>query len=611
MMSQMRANMKWIMALTAVTFVGLMVFGWGMDITGRTGTDATGGELGRVNGDPITYQEWTLTVRNLTDQQQRSSNAPIGAGVQKQIEQAAWDQLVMQKLVSQELDKRGIRVTNDEIRDAALYQPPQEFYNNPAFQTDGKFDLNKYHQIMSSPQVDDQLLQQLEAYYREVIPRAKLYEQTTTGAYVSDGELWRMYRDTRENVKVRYIFFDPSTLIADSRVTVEPREIEKYYREHEDAFRRPARAKVKFVAIDRTPSAADTATALTKARSIRQQLLAGGDFAALAKANSSDSVSAQDSGKVGKVVKGSGGTVPAFEAAAFATPVNQPSEPVLSQFGYHIVKVTSRTADTADVRHIMIPIALSEEHDAALLARADSLDEFSTNGKVDEAGRKMGLTVREAELEPDFAFLPGVGQVDEATGWLFEDALVGDVSEVFESPTSYYMMEVVEKTDAGTLSLEEATPSIRAKLAQEKKLVDARDIARKALDAVHAGRTLDEAAASVNLKVQEAGPFTRMDFVPGLGRANPAIGTAFGLKKGQTSDIVEAEGALFIIQQTEHTEPTRAEFDAQKADQEARIGQLLAQQRWNQYLQALKESAKIVDNREKLLKRGAQTTTVQ
>jgi hypothetical protein len=137
--------MKWIMALTAVTFVGLMVFGWGMDLTGRTGSDATGGELGRVNGDPITYQEWSLAVRNLTDQQQRNSNGPIGAGMQKQIEQAAWDQLVMQKLVNQELNARGIKVTNEEIRDAALYQPPQEFYDNPAFQTDGRFDLNKYH----------------------------------------------------------------------------------------------------------------------------------------------------------------------------------------------------------------------------------------------------------------------------------------------------------------------------------------------------------------------------------------------------------------------------------------------------------------------------------
>jgi parvulin-like peptidyl-prolyl isomerase len=462
---------------------------------------------------------------------------------------------------------------------------------------------------MASPQVDDQLLRQLEAYYREVIPRAKLYEQTTTGAYVSDGELWRMYRDAHESAKVRYIFFDPATLVADNRVTVQPREVEKYYRDHEDAFKRPAHAKVKFVSIDRTPNAADTAAALNRARDIRKQLLEGGDFAALAKANSADSVSAADSGKVGKIRKGSNSTVPAFEAAAFSVPVNQPSEPVQTQFGYHILKVTNRTADTADVRHILIPIALSEEHDAALLARADSLDELTTNGKVDEAGQKLGLPVRTAELEPDFAFLPGVGQVDESTGWLFEDALVGEVSEVFESPTAYYVVEVVEKTDAGTMSLQDATPSITTKLAQEKKLAEARDIGRKALDALKAGRTLDDAAATVNLKVQEAGPFTRMDFVQGMGRANAAVGTAFGLKQGQTSGLVEAEGALFIIQNIEHTEPTRAEFATQKAEQEARIGQLLAQQRWNQYLQALKESAKIVDNREKLLKRGAATTT--
>src|SRR5262245_57020353 len=243
MMSQMRANMKWIMALTAVTFVGLMVFGWGMDITGRSGANATGGgELGRVNGEPISYQEWSIAVRNLQEQQQRE-----GATVMlRDVEQNAWDQLVMQKLINQELNKRGIKVSNEEIRDAALYQPPQEFYSNPAFQTDGKFDLNKYHQIMSSPQVDDQLLGQLEAYYREVIPRAKLYEQTTTGGYVSDGELWRMYKDVHENAKVRYIFFDPSALIPDNRVTVSERDISKYYDDHKSEFARPAHAKVKF-----------------------------------------------------------------------------------------------------------------------------------------------------------------------------------------------------------------------------------------------------------------------------------------------------------------------------------------------------------------------------
>jgi peptidyl-prolyl cis-trans isomerase D len=607
----MRANMKWIMILTAVTFVGLMVFGWGMDITGRSGSNATGGEIGRVNGEPVTYQEWTLAVRNLQEQQQRGASGPLGAAMNKQIEQAAWDQLVMQKLVNQELKARGINVSSDEIREAAMYQPPQEFYDNPAFQTDGRFDLNKYHQVMAAQGGNDQLLGQLEAYYREIIPRAKLYEQATTGAYLSDGDLWRMFKDAHESVKIRYIFFDPTTLIADNRVSVDERDIDKYYKEHKADYERPAHAKVKFIAIDRAPNAADTAAALAKAKEVRQKLLAGGDFAALAKTESSDSVSAADSGKVGKIKKGASNMVPAFEAAAFATPVGQISEPILTQFGYHLVKVTSRTGDEADVRHILIPINLSEDHDAALLERADSMEQVGSTLKLDEAGKRLGIPVRTADVEPSFAFLPGVGQIDEGSAWLFDDQPpVGEVSDVLESPTAYYMMEVVEKTEAGTLTLAEATPSIRAKLAQDKKLADAREVARKAMDALKAGKTLDEAAASVNLKVQDAGPFTRMDFVPGLGRANAAIGTGFGLEKGQTSGIVEAEGALFIIQTVDKTEPTRAEFEAQKEAQQGRIGQLLAQQRWNQYLQALKESAKIVDNRDKVIKRnGASTTT--
>ena len=71
MMRQMRDNMKVIMLVTAVAFVGLMVFGWGMDITGRSSAAATGGELGRVNGEPITYEEWNLAYRNLYEQQQQ------------------------------------------------------------------------------------------------------------------------------------------------------------------------------------------------------------------------------------------------------------------------------------------------------------------------------------------------------------------------------------------------------------------------------------------------------------------------------------------------------------------------------------------------------------
>jgi hypothetical protein len=50
MMRQMRENTKWIMLITALAFVALMVFEWGMDMTGRSGAVA-GGDIGRVNGE--------------------------------------------------------------------------------------------------------------------------------------------------------------------------------------------------------------------------------------------------------------------------------------------------------------------------------------------------------------------------------------------------------------------------------------------------------------------------------------------------------------------------------------------------------------------------------
>jgi parvulin-like peptidyl-prolyl isomerase len=84
--------------------------------------------------------------------------------------------------------------------------------------------------------------------------------------------------------------------------------------------------------------------ALAKAQDIRKKLQAGGDFAALAKAESDDAGSGANGGSLGKFTHGQ--MVAAFDQAAFTLPVGQLSEPVKTQFGYHIIKVESRTAKT-------------------------------------------------------------------------------------------------------------------------------------------------------------------------------------------------------------------------------------------------------------------------
>ena len=87
MMRQMRENTKWIMLVTALAFVALMVFEWGMDMTGRSGS-AVAGEMGRVNGESVSYEEWLAVYRNVYQQQQSAIDGPITSAMTRQIEDA-------------------------------------------------------------------------------------------------------------------------------------------------------------------------------------------------------------------------------------------------------------------------------------------------------------------------------------------------------------------------------------------------------------------------------------------------------------------------------------------------------------------------------------------
>ena len=88
------------------------------------------------------------------------------------------------------------------------------------------------------------------------------------------------------------------------------------------------------------------AEALAKANDIRAKVLAGGDFAKLAETESDDVGTAPRGGDLGSF--GKGRMVPAFEKAAFAAEVGKITEPVKSQFGYHLIVVQEHSTKTFD-----------------------------------------------------------------------------------------------------------------------------------------------------------------------------------------------------------------------------------------------------------------------
>lgn len=603
MMQDLRENTKIIMIVVAVAFVALMVFEWGMDISGQSAAVQTG-ELGRVNGQPIPYQAYSLAYQELYQQaQQQAEGQPLTREQIRQLEDAAFTRVVNDILLAQEMGRRGIAATEAEIRQAAQWSPHPELMQNEMFRTDGEFDITKYQQFLASPAANEQLLLQLEQYYREVIPKNKLLRRVSAGAYVSDAALWEMWRDRNETVTVDYVPLSVSLLVP-GEMEVTDREIRAHYEENRERFRRPATARLSLAYIPKTATAADTAAALQRAERLRAEIEGGADFAEVARRESADPGSAERGGELGTF--GRGQMVGAFDAAAFSLPAGELSEPVLTRFGYHLIQVQSRQGDSVTARHILVPTAPSEQAVDRLYALADSLEDLSARTTLERSARLVGGEVREGVVATESQpLVPGVGSVLEAVEWAREvtqQATGETVSPLFETAQSFYVAELEGFTPAGQMSYEEAAPRIRRQLITDKKTARARQIGREIVQGVRSGaKTLRQAAQERGLSVEPAGPFTRAAFNPVFGQATPAVGAAFGTGIGEVSEVVEGGSGLFIVRPTARTQADREAFEAQKEQMRALLLYQVQQEIVSRWMDALRDRAEIDDRRAEML----------
>src|SRR5262249_4426904 len=127
-------------------------------------------------------------------------------------------------------------------------------------------------------------------------------------------------------------------------------DVRKYYDGHPNEYER-VKARHILIRVKGAPSPAVKAElteeeALAKAKALRARIVAGEDFGAIAKAESDDSGSGKNGGELDFF--GHGQMVPPFEQAAFAAPIGQITEPVKSQFGYHLIVVEKHETKTFD-----------------------------------------------------------------------------------------------------------------------------------------------------------------------------------------------------------------------------------------------------------------------
>jgi len=266
-----------------------------------------------------------------------------------------------------------------------------------------------------------------------------------------------------------------------------------------------------------------------------------------------------------------------------------------------VIEVQDQAEDSVQARHILVPFARSEESELDLLTMADSLEALGESRPISEAALNLNLAVETAFLSTDFAFVAGAGQAGEGSDWAFEEALVGDVSPVYETRQAFYMLELVELREEGAISLADATGSIEQTVRGEKKVEEAKGDGEEIVAQLQAGGNLDDVAEQEGLEIQTAGPYSRMDFVPGIGQLNAAVGAGFGLNIGDVSGAVEANNNVFIIELAEFFAADSATFEDELSVLRDQLLGFSQQTRLQEWLEGLRAGARIIDRRDEVL----------
>lgn len=600
MLQQMRSAAKWIWIGLFVAFVGGFLLVDTSGLLGRSAVTPTT-EVAEVNGQGILYTTLQSATQSLAQQREQQLGRGLTLDERQRVEQEAFDQLVNDILLQQEYHRRGIRVTDDEVIQAARYSPPPQLMQAPELQTEGRFDPEKYRRYLTSPAAKQQgLLQMLEGYYREQIPREKLMEQITSDVYLTDSRLWQIYRDANDSAQVSYVAFRPDR-IADSAVTVSDDEVRAYFDKHKKSLERPGRAVVSVVTIPRTVTAADSAAVRDRIMQLRAEIAGGAKFEDVAARESADSGSLQNGGLYPLGPRGR--FVKPFEDAAYALRPGEMSGPVLTQFGYHLLRTEQRKGDSVAIRHILLKIGQSDSAAARTDRKADSLANLAANAdspaKFDNASRTLKLpAVRLTAIEGEPLTMGG-RYVPSVSAWAFGGTRPGETSELFDDENGYYLARLDSVTHGGAPRLQDVRAEIRQILAVEKKLDR---IAGEATQfAEQAGASgLEAAAASKGIQVQQTPMFTRISPVPGLGQLNQAIGAAFSLPQGKVSAPVRTPSALYVMRVDRRAPADSAKWVATKAAQRATLVNGLRRQRVQDYLEGLRRSAKIEDRRKEL-----------
>ena len=231
------------------------------DVINSGGFQSTPRDVGSVNGDEISYDDFRTKVDNVEKSGQGITSSQAVSRV--------WEQEVTISLMNTEFEKLGLRVSEEQVMD--VLKQSQDIGQNPSFLNEaGVFDSAKFNAFFNE---NPALKQQLAARIKEATLNAKFQMYSSlvkAGTYTTTAEAKMKYEMGANKVNMDFVAV-PFSSIKDSDVKVSDDEIVAFMRKNEKKYKADETREVSMVVIEDKASAEDEA----QVKADLVQLLAG------------------------------------------------------------------------------------------------------------------------------------------------------------------------------------------------------------------------------------------------------------------------------------------------------------------------------------------------
>jgi peptidyl-prolyl cis-trans isomerase D len=591
----MRRHKKWLAGFLWLSIPALIVTFVALYIpSGDAATGTKDGVVAKVGGESVTANEFQRAYRRQRDQLQRMyPQGQLDAAMMERlgIREQTLQGLVEQKLVALEAARLGLRVDDETLA--------RELRTSPGLQENGAFiGVAEIRKRLDQAGISEEEFQ--ESMRADLVAQ-RLQSVVTDGVAVSPSEVEREYRKRNERAKVEYVkVVAPAApaaasdaeaaaryqakpdayklperrvvsyvLVAGealrSRVTVTEAELETYWRDHKDEFVSPEEAcashiLVKVKAGPEAPGGHPDAEAKAIAQAAIDQLKKGADFAAVAKKVSEDEGTAAQGGDLGCFARRS--MVQEFANAAFTLPIGQVSDLVKTNFGYHVIRVSSRQEQheraLSEVKEGIRARLSSERTQALAQSQVQSMSAALAGGRsLEAAAKELGLTVQKSAPLARGAAEPPLAS-PQLSARAFE-LKVGETARdpFFVGPGEQAFIALVEVQAPRVPALSEVQTQVKAEIGRERAAEAARARATE-LRRVAEKDGLEKAAAASGLVRKETPELLGRGQALGELGLTPALEQAvYDAPVGALSEPVAVEGGYALVRVIE-----RKAFDA-------------------------------------------------